>query len=249
MDVHKAYLLIIYIFITTASFGAPADKSTCSPYSMKYQGIDARRIWLASYLPIAAQEQLVAVQNQLKSLGLNAGYYERANRLHITMLPIGSIMGINNPEPADAVAQALSEVSFSPALVKIKKIEVLTTFSGIPRLVWAVLESPGLVTLQHKIQNALEKFCDIEKQRFTAHVTLYRFGQSESKKALSPKLIQKINNINISDAPNFYIDVFNLLETGKKFKDDYVVLKEYKSEEPTPCLACPIYYNKILYEE
>lgn len=249
------FLIFNLILLPGILFARANNNKLCSAHSMKYQGADARRIWLASYIPASARDQLLAVQYQLRAMGLSTGYYERPERLHVTILPIGSVMGVKNAQPVHAVADALDKVILKPALVKIKKIEVLTTPSGQPRLVWAVLDSLDLENMHSNIEKSLESFCDIDKKGFKPHITLYRFSQKDSTNALLPQLINNINKINTSAIPDFYIDGFNLLESPKKFVDDFVLLKEYKAQttqiqENIACKNARLYWeaHRPIYE-
>ncbi|MBE7439466.1 MAG: RNA 2',3'-cyclic phosphodiesterase [Spirochaetales bacterium] len=127
------------------------------------------RIFLASWLP----EELAA-ELAVLSFDLPGARPIPASNFHVTIRFLGDCM----PAVQDDVEAIMQSIEFTPFAVDIAGVGQFE--QGKNRVVWARVESEGLLRLEAKIKRELEKMgIRVERRRFRPHITIGRIASPD----------------------------------------------------------------------
>lgn len=154
------------------------------------------RLFVALSIPEAVSDALSRLQN-----GLEGARWQPIENFHLTLAFIGEAdrHGVN-----DAL-EALSDINAPSFDVRLSGVDFFGDRK--PRAVWAGAEaSSGLLHLQKKVETALrQKGFDLERRKFTPHVTLAYLRGARRDDVASYCTVN-----GLFSAPQFSVDEFHL---------------------------------------
>ncbi len=149
--------------------------------------MDALRLFLAIDIPNAVRETIAEVQNDFKSLNLDARWVEPAN-FHLTLKFLGS----TRPQTIPEIETQMQEITprFAPPTVTLGLPGVFPN-PNRPRVLWlSVQDSQGtLISLMQAIDTRMIPLgFPGEKKQAIPHLTLARFKSARDNRKLKQKL-------------------------------------------------------------
>ena len=133
------------------------------------------RAFIAVEIPSEITERLSTVQRELP-LGLKL---VKPKAMHLTLKFLGEI----SEGKAKEASNSLDSLTFSPIPLTCRGLGVFPS-RNLPRVLWAGIESPGLVALHSKLEPKLLEL-GFAREDFTPHLTIARAkGKVELKSIL-----------------------------------------------------------------
>lgn len=175
------------------------------------------RLFIAVEVPEEAAVELRQLQSKLKTEGAALRFVKD---FHLTLRFIGEAQ----PETAEKIKQALSNVSFSRVKARLGSTGCFPP-SGMPRVVWVALEPAAAFKAMHDaIDTAIQPLLP-KDERFESHVTLARVKAVINRKQFADKL-----NVLKPKPVEFTVSSFFLIKsTLAREGPVYEHLAEYKA--------------------
>jgi 2'-5' RNA ligase len=145
------------------------------------------RTFICFEIPVPVKEQIVKLQNELKSLGRGVRWVN-PDGIHLTLKFLGDVPEKEIDKIAEAVKSSVKR--FSPITIKIVNAGAFPDFKR-PRVIWIGVEEPtGQLGEIHKvIEQELEKLgYERENRKFSPHLTLGRVKSNDGIEKISNKL-------------------------------------------------------------
>ena len=171
---------------------------------MKYMADrpSAARLFVSIDIPDQYKRVLAQQADAIQQQKFFDGSWVRPEQYHITLHFLGAQARTN----INAIAQALTTISFSPFMLTLGKLAVDSAKK--PRLLWAELHSNELSKLARDLMQALAPFADPQENRFHAHITLARIRKIHKLDELSCYLASA------ASLDDFWmVNSFNLIES------------------------------------
>ena len=136
--------------------------------ALRFLLYDEMRLFTAIHFNDETIRELLRVQRELKSIEPDCNY-SRVENLHLTI----EFLGECDRKMQYAACLAMDELKLSPFEISVGRMGRFG--SGKDGMVWAGVESEGLIELKQALDNALDaRKVHYEKKEFTPHITLVR---------------------------------------------------------------------------
>ncbi|MDD5285386.1 MAG: RNA 2',3'-cyclic phosphodiesterase [Desulfuromonadaceae bacterium] len=152
------------------------------------------RLFIAIELPEETKRMLLELKRDIHSVRWLA-----PEQLHLTLLFLGEV----EEGKLEQLCMALSEIRVEPFTLEIAKSGCFPG-SRAPKVLWVGLESqPALNLLALNVTDAVSSTgIELEKRRFTPHITLARVkqpGSCDISCYLNPEIHAKIRPVNVTE--------------------------------------------------
>ncbi len=171
------------------------------------------RTFICFEIPVSVKEQIVKLQNELKSFGRGVRWIN-PDGIHLTLKFLGDVPEENIDNIAEAVKSAVKGIT--PVTIKIANAGSFPNFKR-PRVLWiGVEETTGQLGKIHDlIEHELEKLgYDKENRKFSPHLTLGRVKSSEGIEKISNELANTEINFGEFTAAEIIIMKSDLKQSG-----------------------------------
>jgi len=171
------------------------------------------RTFICIEIPVFIKEQIIELQNKLKSFGRGVRWVNPAG-IHLTLKFLGNVPEEKLNNIAETVQSAMK--GLSPITIKIANAGAFPNFKS-PRVFWiGVEETTGQLEKYHKlVENGLEKLgYEKENRKFSPHLTLGRIKSSEGVDKISNELSNTVINFGEFTAEEIIIMKSDLKPSG-----------------------------------
>lgn len=127
------------------------------------------RLFVSIDMPIAVQEIITSIQQQLKESTLLEGTFVKSADAHLTLHFLGSVAVNKIP----SIIQALEHIQMPVLQVCLGNIGVFRTHQQI-NIIYLDLINPTLAALAKQINTQLAEFVTKEERQWMSHVTIAR---------------------------------------------------------------------------
>ena len=176
-----------------------------------------KRAFLALPIPDDIAEALVPLQ-----AGIPGARWQSRDNMHITLNFLGNV----EETDLEILDEILQDIDFQAFPVTVRGVGSFETGKHKePKILWAGIEkTEALLQLKKKTDQVVKSAgCDVERRRFTPHITLARMN-----KAPLNKVAGFIEAHNLLELPSFTADKFSLYESHLSEKGSiYMPLVDY----------------------
>lgn len=161
------------------------------------------RLFVAIEVPLKIRQELIQIQNAIRSSGCCLGTYPSSAMMHATI----QFLGWHDTSHTDAIVSTLQSIKAASFTITFDAIDVFKKH-GHPAVIYAKSTSPELAMLAQHISQAAAPFNEPDNKPFVGHLTLMRIKAIENEQLFYELLAS------LSIPPlTWKIDSFSLMES------------------------------------